>query len=103
MSKPSNVSYDEFSLFVFQQEEMNAEMVLFNCGVVLEKAGWKSVLKACGEQSVTIVGTAEMQQWCVGNWDTLPLVSGRINQCPVESVHKVYCLTVIDNWLLHSK
>ena len=42
------------------------------------KAGWRSVLKADGEQSVTLVGTAEMQQWHVGNWDTLPLVSERI-------------------------
>ena len=34
--------------------------------------------KAGGEQSVTLAGTAEMQQWCAGNWDTLPLVSGSI-------------------------
>jgi len=33
------------------------------------------VLKAGGEQCVTLAGTAEMQQWCAGNWDTLPLVS----------------------------
>jgi len=33
------------------------------------------VLKAHGEQSVTLIGTAKMQLWCVGNWDTLPLVS----------------------------
>ena len=33
------------------------------------------MLKAGGEQSVTLTGTAEMQQWCVGNWDTLHLVS----------------------------
>ena len=75
--------------------------------MVLEKAGWKSVLKACGEQSVTLTGTAEMQLWCAGNLDTLPLVSGRINQCPVEAVHSVYCPTVNDimfdsYWLLHS-
>ena len=63
--------------------------------MVPEKAGWKSALKACGEQSVTIVGTVEMQQWCVGNWDTLLLVSGRINQCPVEGVRSVYCPTVM--------
>ena len=40
------------------------------------KAGWRSVLKAGGEQSVTLAGTVEMQQWCAGNWDTLLLVSG---------------------------
>ena len=39
------------------------------------KAGWRSVLKAGGEQSVTLTGTVEKQQWCVGNWDTLHLVS----------------------------
>ena len=63
--------------------------------MVLEKGEWKSVLKACGEQSVTLAGTVEMQQWCVGNWDTLLLVSGRINQCPVEAVHSVHCPTVM--------
>jgi len=36
------------------------------------------VLKAGGEQSVTLTGTAEMQQWCAGNWDTLSLVSKNI-------------------------
>ena len=34
--------------------------------------------KAGGEQCVTLAGTAEMQLWHVGNWDTLPLVSERI-------------------------
>ena len=60
-----------------QQEATNAVMVLFNwVEVHLQvKAGWRSVLKAVGEQSVTLTGTAEMQQWCAGNWDTLPLVS----------------------------
>ena len=43
------------------------------------KAGWKSALKAGGEQSVTLTGTAEMQLWCAGNWDTLPLVSVRVS------------------------
>ena len=53
------------------------------------------MLKACGEQSVTLTGIAELQLWCVDNWDTLPLVSGRINQCPVEAVHSVYCPTLM--------
>ena len=38
------------------------------------KAGWRSVLKAGGEQSVTLAGTAEMQQWCAGNWDIIILL-----------------------------
>ena len=42
------------------------------------KVGWRSVLKADGEQSVTLVGTAEMQQWHVGNWGIFPLVSEMI-------------------------
>ena len=42
------------------------------------KAGWKFVLKADGEQSVTIAGTAGMQMWCVDSWATLPLVSDQI-------------------------
>ena len=60
-----------------QQEALNAVMVPFNwVEVQLQvKGGWRSVLKAVGEQSVTLTGTVEMQQWCVGNWDTLPLVS----------------------------
>ena len=38
------------------------------------------MLKACGEQSVTMVGTAEMQLWCVDNWDiTILLVSESAN------------------------
>ena len=37
------------------------------------------MLKAGGEQSVTITGTAEMQQWCVDNWDIIILlVSERV-------------------------
>ena len=42
------------------------------------KAGWKSVLKADGEQSVTVVGTAKTQLLCVDSWDTLPLVSDQL-------------------------
>ena len=33
------------------------------------------MLKAGGEESVTLTGTVEMQQWCASNWDILPLVS----------------------------
>ena len=36
------------------------------------------MLKADGEQSVAMVGTAEMQMWCVDSWATLPLVSDQI-------------------------
>ena len=59
---------------------MNVEMVPFGWEVVLlrGKAGWKFVLKADGEQSVTTAGTAGMQMWCVDSWDTLPLVSGQL-------------------------
>ena len=32
------------------------------------------MLKADGEQSVIVVGTAEMQLWCVNSWATHPLV-----------------------------
>ena len=60
---------------------MSAVMVPFDwVEVQLQvKGGWRSVLKAGGEQSVTLAGTAEMQQWCAGNWDLIILlVSKRV-------------------------
>ena len=60
---------------------MSVEMVPFGWEVVAllcGKAGWKFVLKADGEQSVTTAGTAGMQMWCVDSWAILPLVSDQI-------------------------
>ena len=66
------------------------------------------MLKACGEQSVMLTGTVEMQLLCVGNWDTLLLVSqwknksvpsGGCAQCVLS-----YCYVIMFDsyWLLHS-
>jgi len=39
------------------------------------KEEWRSVLKAGGEQSVTVAGTVEMHLLCAGSLDTIHLVS----------------------------
>ena len=34
-----------------------------------ERVGWRSVTVRCGEQSVTMDGTASMLVWCAISWD----------------------------------
>ena len=75
---------------------MNAQMDLFvwGEGPVYVKEEWRSVLKAGGEQYVTVAGTVEMHLLCADSWDTLHWVSEEWLQSRVQKVHSQFSTTL---------